>query len=214
MEENEKNCQGVKITLLGNSGVGKTCIILRYTKNEFNTGTASTRGASYSSKIITVDNKDLQLDLWDTAGQEQYRSLGMYFYKDSYIVILVYDITNRESFDDLKNVWYKDLNKYGEEYRVLAIVGNKCDMYEEENTVPEDEARQFAEEKNAIFMLVSAKNGDNIKNLFNILAHKYLDPFFQIKIEEKNEINEGSVKIKKRTLEEEKKIKSRNKHCC
>ena len=210
----EKNYNGIKVTLLGNSGVGKTCIILRYTKNEYNDNTISSRGVSYSSKIITINNKDVQLDLWDTAGQEKFRSLGMYFYKDSHIVLLVYDITNRESFEDLKNVWYNDLKKYGEQYTVLAVVGNKCDMYEEENTVPEEEARKFAEEKNAEFMLVSAKTGDNINVLFNILTNKYFDPNFQTKIEEKNDQLEGSVKIKKRNEKEEKLINARKKGCC
>ena len=214
MENNENNCDGIKIALLGNSGVGKTCIILRYTKNEFDYNSLSTRGANYSSKIITIDNKDIRLDLWDTAGQEQYRSLGMYFYKDAHIVVLVYDITNRDSFDALKNVWYNDLKKRGEKYTVLAVVGNKCDLYEQENIVSEEEARQFNKEKNAIFMLVSAKNGDNINNLFKILANKYFDPFFQEQIKESNEKAEGSVRLKKKNKEEEQKIKERNKGCC
>ena len=210
----EKNYNGIKVTLLGNSGVGKTCIILRYTKNEYNDNTLSSRGVSYSSKIISINNKEVQLDLWDTAGQEKFRSLGMYFYKDSHIVLLVYDITNKESFEDLKNVWYNDLKKYGEQYTVLAVVGNKCDMYEVENTVPEEEARKFAEEKNAVFMLVSAKSGDNINFLFEILANKYFDPNFQTKIEDKNEQQEGSVKIKKGNTIEEKMKNARKKGCC
>ena len=212
--ENNENYSGLKVTILGNSGVGKTSIILRYTKNEYNENILSSRGVSYSSKIVKVNNKDVQLDLWDTAGQEKFRSLGMYFYKDSYIVILVYDITNRDSFEDLKNVWYNDLKKYGEQYTVLAVVGNKCEMYEAENTVSEEEARQFAEEKNAVFMLVSAKTGDNINHLFDILANKYYDPDFQAQIEENNEKQEGSVKIKNRSKTEEKMINARKKGCC
>ena len=212
--ENNVNYSGLKVTILGNSGVGKTSIILRYTKNEYNENILSSRGVSYSSKIVKVNNKDVQLDLWDTAGQEKFRSLGMYFYKDSYIVILVYDITNRDSFEDLKNVWYNDLRKYGEQYTVLAVVGNKCEMYEAENTVSEEEARQFAEEKNAVFMLVSAKTGDNINHLFDILANKYYDPDFQAQIEENNEKQEGSVKIKSKAKTEEKMINARKKGCC
>ena len=212
--ENNENYSGLKVTILGNSGVGKTSIILRYTKNEYNENILSSRGVSYSSKIVKVNNKDVQLDLWDTAGQEKFRSLGMYFYKDSYIVILVYDITNRDSFEDLKNVWYNDLKKYGEQYTVLAVVGNKCEMYEAENTVSEEEARQFAEEKNAVFMLVSAKTGDNINHLFDILANKYYDPDFQAQIEENNEKQEGSVKIKSKAKTEEKMINARKKGCC
>ena len=215
MENNNVNIPSVKLAMLGNSGVGKTCIIYRFLKNEFKEISNSTRGADYAQKHVkTKDGQIVNLDIWDTAGQEQYRSLGIHFYKDAYIVVLVYDITNKESFEDLKNVWFNDLKRNGEKYTVLAIVGNKSDMFEME-AVTEEEGRKFAEEANAIFMLVSAKNGDNIENLFRIVANKYLDPFFQDMIEEMTKINEGSVKIQKHTKEEEDKIKkSRKKGCC
>ena len=177
------NGDSVKVTLLGNSGLGKTCIIYRFTNNDYKEGTMTTRGADYSQKPITIKNQTINLDIWDTAGQENYRSLGRHFYKDSLIVILVYDITNRESFEDLQTLWYHDLKRYGEKYSVLAVVGNKCDLFEEEK-VTEEEGRKFASEKGAEFMLVSAKTGDNIINLFNVLVNKYLDPSFQEQIEE------------------------------
>lgn len=212
-EKNGENIPSVKITLLGNSGVGKTCIISRYTKGDYTDNSTTTRGADYSQKPIKVQDQILNLDIWDTAGQEQYRSLGKHFYRDSFIVILVYDITNRESFEDLKNVWYNDLKKFGEKYTVLAIVGNKSDMFEQE-VVNEEEGRKFAEEVNAIFMLVSAKNGDNIVNLFRILANKYLDPFFQDQIEEINQQNEGSVKIKKKSANDKGNKQNKRRGCC
>ena len=212
--EEEEDLKTVKITLLGNAGVGKTSIILRYTKDDFDEYSNTTRGANYSPKTIVINDTKMRLDIWDTAGQEQYRSLGKHFYKDSYIVILVYDITSRQSFEDLKNMWYEDLNKYGEKYTVMAIVGNKCDLFEEEE-IPEEEARKFAEEKEAIFMLVSAKGGDNINNLFNILVRKYLEPNFQIKNEERMKQEEMSVKLRKMSYEDnKKKIKKSQKGCC
>ena len=180
-EDNDSKIENVKITLIGDSGVGKTCIILRYTNKEFNENQNTTRGANYCPKILKIKDKDLRLDIWDTAGQEQYRSLGNYFYRDSYVVILVYDISNKQSFENLKNLWFKDLKTFGERYTVLAIVGNKSDLFEEEE-VPEDEARKFAEEQEAIFMLVSAKNGDNINLLFTTLISKYLGPEFHFLI--------------------------------
>ena len=164
-------------------------------------------------KNIKIKDKIIRLDIWDTAGQEQYRSLGKHFYKDSFIVILVYDITNKQSFEDLKNIWYNNLKIYGEKYSILGIVGNKFDMFDNEE-VSEDEAREFAEEKNASFMLVSAKNGSNINNLFSLLVNKYLDPFFQEQIEEEtNDKAEGSIKLRKRN-KEEKIINLRKKSCC
>ena len=202
MEINNNISQSIKITLLGNSGVGKTSIILRYIDNNYNENPISTKGANYMPKNIKIKDKIIRLDIWDTAGQEQYRSLGKHFYKDSFIVILVYDITNKQSFEDLKNIWYNNLKIYGEKYSILGIVGNKFDMFDNEE-VSEDEAREFAEEKNASFMLVSAKNGSNINNLFSLLVNKYLDPFFQEQIEEEtNDKAEGSIKLRKRNKEE------------
>ena len=171
--------QSIKITLLGNPGVGKTCIISRYIDNVFNENNASTIGANYSEKTIVKNGKTYNLDIWDTAGQEKFHSLGKHFYKDSYVVCLVYDITNQESLDALKSVWYPDVQKYGEKYAVLAIVGNKSDLYESEVVADEEQAKAFAKEINATFMLTSAKSGDGIEKLFNVLTDKILsDPKF------------------------------------
>ena len=167
------NTRNIKIALIGDSGVGKSSIALRYTSNEFDQNYLSTDGASYSTKIITKYGQTLQLDIWDTAGQERYRSLGKNFYKDAYIVILVYDITKQETFDNLKEIWYDELKKNGEENPILGIAGNKNDQYENDNIVNEEEARNFANSVNGIFQLVSAKTGDNIENFFNLLINEY-----------------------------------------
>ena len=198
----------LKITLIGDSGSGKTSIINRYINDEFLPDKVST---TCSNKLIKRNNKLLRLDLWDTAGQEQYRSLGRHFYKDSYVIILVYDIANRESFENLKIVWYKDLLKYNEKYTILAVVGNKNDLYEIEK-VSEDEGRNYAKEINAIFMIVSAKNGDNINNLFNDIVNLYWEPTFQEKVDEMSNKDNGSVRLKKHSIKEEEKFKS--KACC
>ena len=173
----------VKVTLLGSSGVGKTCIIKRYTEDSFDENSQTTSGASYSQKPLMIDNKPIQLDLWDTAGQEKYRSLGRHFYKDAYIVCLVYDITSLQSFEDLKTKWYNDLKTYGEKYNVLAVVGSKSDNYEKEE-VKEEEARKYAKSIGATYMLTSAKTGDNIDLLFDTLIRQYLGPDFVKKVQE------------------------------
>ncbi len=201
----------LKITLIGDSGAGKTCIINRYINDDFFSNKISTMGVSCSNKLVKEDNKLLRVDLWDTAGQEQYRALGSHFYKDSYVIILVYDITNRESFENLKIVWYKDLLKHNEKYTILAVVGNKNDLYEIEK-VSEDEGRNYAKEINAIFMLVSAKNGDNINNLFNDIVNLYWEPTFQEKVDEISNKDIGSVRLKKVFKNKEEMFKS--KVCC
>ena len=166
--------EGIKVTLIGNSGVGKTCIIARYADDTFNENSASTIGVNFIEKAIQIDNKEYTLNIWDTAGQEKYQSLGKHFYKDSYIVCLVYDITNQESLDAIKSIWYPNLQKFGEQYSVLAVVGNKSDLYESGELADEEQAKNFAKEINATFMLTSAKNGDGINKLFKILTEKLL----------------------------------------
>lgn len=101
-----------KVVLLGESGVGKSCIISRFIHNSFTNNTVSTKGASYAAKSMAFneyDGKSLKFEIWDTAGQERFRSLNKIFYKDAAIAILVYDITRQDSFDEIKKYWYKAL---------------------------------------------------------------------------------------------------------
>ena len=102
-----------KVILVGESGVGKTCIIKRFIKNEFNKDCTSTLGANYASKIINYNEykTKLQFDIWDTAGQEKFRGLATIFYKDAQIAILVYDIASRKSFEEIKNFWYEQVKE-------------------------------------------------------------------------------------------------------
>ena len=203
----------IKITLLGNCGVGKSSIIQRYTSNSFQEDYNSTNGGSYSQKSISIDDTLYQLDIWDTAGQEKYRSLGKNFYKEAYIVILVYDITREDSLEGIKTIWYPDLQQFGEKCKILALVGNKCDRYEEENTVNEEEARAYAKEINANFFIVSAKNGDNIKNLFDKLITLFIEPNFQDKVIQNEIDRKGSVKIAQKKNKEQN-SKDKKKKCC
>ena len=207
--KNQTQSENVKVTLLGSSGVGKTCIIKRYTEKQFDANSTSTSGASYSQKYLEIGDKKIILDLWDTAGQEKFRSLGKHFYKDAYIVCLVYDITSADSFKDLKEKWYKDLQQFGEKYSIIAVVGSKSDCYEQEQ-VPEDEARNYANSINAIYMLTSAKTGDNINNLFDTLVRAYLGPEFSKKVEEMKSEKGEFTKVTTSTAKQEKK----KKNCC
>ena len=187
---------GCKVVLIGESGVGKTCIISRYISGTFDSNTTSTNGASYCSKNVKYENlgKNLLLDIWDTAGQEKYKSLTKFFYKDAAVAILVYDITRRESFDSIRDYWYGQVQENGSKNIVLGIAGNKCDLYENE-AVPEQEAREFADKIGAIFELTSAQNNTGINELFQNVGNKYLDPNFQqkLKIDENEKGEEGNA---------------------
>ena len=130
----ESKVPGCKVVLLGDSGVGKTCIISRYISNSFDKNSATTNGASFCSKNVKFEQlgKNLLLDIWDTAGQEKYKALTKFFYKDAAVCILVYDITRKESFDNLKNYWYNQLKENSDKNIIIGVAGNKSDLYESE----------------------------------------------------------------------------------
>ena len=173
----------IKIILIGDEGVGKTRIISRYKYGPFIEDMETFSGNSYCRKEIQIGDKTLQLDIWDTLSQEKYHSISKSFYRDAKIVCLVYDITNKKSFVNLKEKWLKDVQNYGEKNTILAVVGNKSDLYLKEQ-VNEEEAEKFAEENNAIFMLTSAQSGVGINKLFDTLAIEYLSTELYPKIKE------------------------------
>ena len=168
-----------KVVLLGESGVGKTSIINQFTTNEFLDEQISTTGASFSSKSFFFDelNKELTFEIWDTAGQEKYRSLSKMFYKNAGVAILVYDITNKNSFEELKNFWVVQLREYGPKDIIIAVSGNKCDLDTEQ--VDEEDVRNYSKENKFLFKKTSAKIHSSIEDLFHDVGMKFLDPEFQ-----------------------------------
>jgi len=172
MEESSDN--DIKMILLGDCGVGKTNIISRYLKNEFKEKEMSSTGANYAMKKIKINGINFNLNLWDTAGQEKFRSVTKMFVQESQIILLCYSIIDHKSFDNL-SFWLnlvKDI--IGNDF-VLGVAGNKSDLYEKEE-VQDSEGENFANEHNAIFKLVSAKdNKEGIDLLFNELIKKYID---------------------------------------
>ena len=167
------NLDGIKVTLIGDSSVGKTSIINRYCKNIFDQSIGSTLGANYSQKIIEKDGKKIRLDLWDTAGQEKYRAIGRHFYRESFIVCLVYDITNKNSFENVKSIWYPELMEHGEKLKIIGLIGNKNDKYLEED-VDEKSVKEFVDEIQAVFKKTSALDNTGIEDLFDELISKYM----------------------------------------
>ena len=146
----------IKIILVGDSGTGKTNLITVAAGFEFNSNSLSTTSCSYVQIKIKKDEKEYKVNLWDTIGQEKYRSLTKIFLKDSKIVIFVYDITKRESFESL-NYWKKIIDEILGPGPKLAVVGNKNDLYYDEQ-VKEEEGEEYANNIGAKFLLTSAKN--------------------------------------------------------
>ena len=173
MVDNNITC---KVVLVGDSGVGKTCIIQRYVNNDYNENTESTSTSTYSYKTLDFKeyNKSISLDIWDTAGQELYRALAKNFYLNASIGILVYDIRRKESFESIKDYWYEQVKTSGEENMVFGVVGNKCDLFQEEK-VTEEEGKKFAKEIGAVFQLTSCKENIGIVELFQQCAKKFME---------------------------------------
>ncbi len=170
------NCLKCKVIFVGDSSVGKSCIINRYINDSFQNQVV-TLGCNSLLKTITIDKYNIKFDIWDTAGMEKFRSLNAQFYKDANIVILVYEIINLNSFNSIKNYWYKDIIENSNKNIILGLIGNKSDLYLDKEEVSEAEARNYAKEINAIFKLTSALNGNGINELFEILAKEYIKKY-------------------------------------
>ena len=198
------NATSVKAVLLGESGVGKTCIISRFINNTFDQDNLTTTGASYAGKTMSFDEfggKCIKYEIWDTAGQEKYRALTKIFYKDAAVAILVYDITRKASFEEIKNYWYQQIKDCAPKNIVIGLAGNKSDLYDNEQ-VTEDEARDFAREIGAVFKLTSASTNTGIDDLFRAVGCKVLDPDFNPNSSKTpiNNIQIDDGKIKKKRM--------------
>ena len=164
-----------KTIIVGDSGVGKTSIISRYLK-KYNEKEKSTIGASFTNKLETIDGKVILFEIWDTAGQERYRSINNIFYQDAYICLLVYDITKKESFDNIKEYWYKSVLEESNEKTIFHIVGNKIDLLKDE-TVDRKEVKDYCDNIGADLSFISAKdeNENYIDILFQRLGEKFIN---------------------------------------
>lgn len=161
----------VKVVFLGDGGVGKTSILNRFYSNQYKT-VAPTIGASFVTKNINIGEHVISYQIWDTAGQEKYRSIASLYYRDASVAILVYDITNKNSFEVLK-FWRKQLSENGPQNLITVIVGNKMDLVEEE-VVSYQEAKTYADSIGALFRLTSAKDNKNILDLFTVIGEQFV----------------------------------------
>ena len=178
IEDNEIKC---KVVLLGKSGVGKTSIISRYISNTFKESLMTTPGANFITKKVEFpeSKKTIKFEIWDTAGQERYRSLAKVFYNNASACILVYDITKKESFDDVRDYWIPELKNNAPKNIILVLAGNKSDLYLNEQ-VNDEEGKSLAKKYNAIYLRTSAKLNSSIDEVFNNIGNKYLNPDMEI----------------------------------
>jgi Ras-related protein Rab-21 len=164
-----------KIVLLGEGRVGKTCLCLRYVQNTFSDSQESTIQATFLEKRINLGKTSMKLMIWDTAGQERFHALGPIYYRDANGALLVYDITDRDSFTKVRN-WVKELRKIVGESIVLVIAGNKADKAKERQ-VDEAEALEYAKTVGAQHITCSAKTGKNVEQAFLELSKQMLSTY-------------------------------------
>ena len=206
----DKKIKSVKLIIVGESHVGKTSLIHQFIEGTFDEGTIQTigRGEKNIKEIPLKSGGKIYLEIWDTAGQERFRTLNKIFIKDAKIILLVYDITDKKSFDEIVTFWYKDIISQLDNCKnlVIGLAGNKSDLYKKQE-VDLIEAQEYAKSINAIFKETSAKNSDAVEEIFYELAEKYHELN-----KDKNKDNDNqNIKLKPENKnEKEKNVKK----CC
>ena len=181
-----------KILLLGDSGVGKSSLLLRYTKNQFSADMRSTIGVEFGVKFIKIDNLQLKVQIWDTAGMERYRSITSAYYKGAKGVIVVYDICRKVSFDNIDK-WIDDFKSKADEDAVILIIGNKSDL-QDKREVNTEEVKLKAEKNKMAFMETSAKNNENVSKAFLQLFKEIIKIYKEKNSDTINDIEESKKK--------------------
>ena len=197
-----------KLIFLGDQGVGKSCILNRFMNGTFTEEYQATIGLDFQSKNVQIDNQDIHLLLYDTAGQEKFRSLIPMYTRDANIILLVYEVTSKDSFLHL-NHWLNDLTTVKKDEVIFVVVGNKTDL-EDKREVSREEGEQFAKDNDYLFAEVSAKNGKGFQDLF----YKNLFERIRTKFRPGGQQPPTEVKDIKLTNEQEEKKKVTKKGCC
>jgi small GTP-binding protein len=217
MSSNNKNKSSdyqyiFKLILIGNSGVGKSSILQRYMNKTFEESYKCTIGVDFLMKSLEVKGKTVKLQLWDTAGQEKYKSMVSSYYRGANVALVVFDITSRSSFESLP-LWIENYYKNGPEQKNIILIGNKKDMADQRQ-VTQEEAEEFSETNNMIYFETSAKEGDNVDYVFNFAAEKLLEFYGS----QNNELNLKRQMNKTTELQrdnfKEIRIEEHKKRCC
>ena len=186
-----------KVLLLGDSTVGKTCFLLRYCDKTFQEAHLSTIGLDYRLKTMTLKSgKNIKLQIWDTAGQDRFRAITKNYYKGANGIILIYDVTNVQSYENVKN-WISQIREEANPNVVIYLAGNKVDVSEQEKLVKTEDGKKIADEFKLKFYETSAKNGVNINEIFEDLVEVIDDIYSKLEVpktEQKNKLYTGRTR--------------------
>lgn len=163
----------IKLLMIGDSGVGKTCLLLRYANDSFSPTFITTIGIDFKIKNIDIDGKRVKLQIWDTAGQERFRTITTSYFRGAQGIVLVYDVTDRRSFESIRN-WISQIQQHADVHVNKILVGNKCDMVDEK-VVSTEEGKKLAKEFGMEFWEASAKNDTNVEQSFITIARSVKD---------------------------------------
>ncbi|EMS52256.1 GTP-binding protein YPTM2 [Triticum urartu] len=164
-----------KLLLIGDSGVGKSCLLLRFADDSYLDSYISTIGVDFKIRTVEQDGKTIKLQIWDTAGQERFRTITSSYYRGAHGIIIVYDVTDQDSFNNVKQ-WLNEIDRYASENVNKLLVGNKCDLADK-RAVSYETAKAFADEIGIPFMETSAKNALNVEQAFMAMAASIKDRF-------------------------------------
>lgn len=156
-----------KILIIGDSGVGKSCILLRFTEDDFSINHVATIGVDFKSRVIPVQKKRVKLQIWDTAGQERFKTLAKTYYNGAMGVLIAYDCSQPRTFENIRS-WLETIKLQASEHTAIVLIGNKYDLLDKQ--VTDDEASSYAAELGIKFFPTSAKTGSGIKQAFEALA--------------------------------------------
>jgi len=157
-----------KLLLIGDSGVGKSCLLLRFADDTYTESYISTIGVDFKIRTIELDGKTIKLQIWDTAGQERFRTITSSYYRGAHGIIVVYDVTDQESFTNVKQ-WLQEIDRYASENVNKLLVGNKCDLTTKK-VVDYTTAKEYADQLGIPFLETSAKNATNVEQAFMTMA--------------------------------------------
>lgn len=191
-----------KLLLIGDSGVGKSCLLLRFADDTYTESYISTIGVDFKIRTIDMEGKTIKLQIWDTAGQERFRTITSSYYRGAHGIIVVYDTTDLESFNNVKQ-WLHEIDRYASENVNKLLVGNKSDLTSK-RAVSFDQAKEFADSLGIEFIETSAKNATNVEKAFLMMASQIKSRFKTQPTGSRDGVNLGGGQS----------VKSAKKGCC